>query len=145
MGQEQRLSEPQAHGGARVRQLDPVVFLLDVDNTLLDNDQIVDDLKSHMTQSFGVERQQRYWTIFEELRAEVGSADYLSALHRHRAESPRDSHFLRISFYLPAYPFADRLYLAALDLMDRIKSWGPAVFLSDGDIIFQPRKVECSG
>jgi hypothetical protein len=145
MGQDQMLSEPQAHGGARVRQPDPVVFLLDVDNTLLDNDQIVDDLKRHMTQAFGVERQQRYWTIFEELRAEVGYADYLSALQRYRAENPRDPHFLQISFYLLAYPFADRLFPTALDLIDRIKSWGQAVILSDGDVIFQPRKVERSG
>ena len=126
-------------------QPDPVVFLLDVDNTLLDNDQIVDDLKRHMTQAFGVERQQRYWTIFEELRAEVGYADYLSALQRYRAENPRDPHFLQISFYLLAYPFADRLFPAALDVIDRIKSWGQAVILSDGDVIFQPRKVERSG
>ena len=98
-------------------QPDPVVFLLDVDNTLLDNDQIVDDLKRHMTQAFGVERQQRYWTIFEELRAEVGYADYLGALQRYRAENPRDPHFLQISFYLLAYPFADRLFPAALDVI----------------------------
>lgn len=126
-------------------QSDPVVFLLDVDNTLLDNDQIVDDLKRHMTQAFGVESQQRYWTIFEDLRAEVGYADYLSALQRYRDENPRDPHFLQISFYLLAYPFADRLFPAALEVIERVKSWGQAVVLSDGDVIFQPRKVERSG
>lgn len=126
-------------------QPDPVVFLLDVDNTLLDNDQIYDDLKRHMTQAFGVERQQRYWVIFEELRAELGYTDYLGALQRYRAENPRDPHFLQISFYLLAYPFADRLFPAALEVIERVKSWGQAVILSDGDVIFQPRKVERSG
>jgi catalase len=136
---DQRLSPPQAHGGVRVSQPDPVVFLLDVDNTLLDNDQIIDDQKRHITQAFGVERQQRYWTIFEELRAEVGYTDYLSALQRYRAENPRDPYFLQISFYLLAYPFADRLFPAALDVIERIKSWGQAVIPSDGDPLASAR------
>lgn len=126
-------------------QPDPVVFLLDVDNTLLDNDQIIVDLKRHTSRAFGAERQHRYWAIFEELRAEVGYADYLGALQRYRAEDPRDPHFLQISFYLLAYPFADRLFPAALEVVERTKSWGQAVILSDGDVIFQPRKVERSG
>lgn len=126
-------------------QPDTVVFLLDVDNTLLDNDQIYADLKRHMTQAFGAERQERYWTIFEELRAELGYTDYLGTLQRYRAENPRDPHFLQISFYLLAYPFADRLFPAALEVIERVKSWGRAVILSDGDVIFQPRKVERSG
>ena len=93
-------------------QLAPVVFLLDVDNTLLDNDRIIADLKQHLTQAFGVERQHRYWTIFEERREELGYADYLGALQRYRAENPHDPHFLQVSFFLLDYPFADRLYPA---------------------------------
>ena len=126
-------------------QLAPVVFLLDVDNTLLDNDRIIADLKQHLTQAFGVERQQRYWTIFEERREELGYADYLGALQRYRAENPRDPHFLQVSFYLLDYPFADRLYPGSLDVIEHLGTWGPTVILSDGDVVFQPRKVERSG
>jgi FMN phosphatase YigB (HAD superfamily) len=123
----------------------PLVFLLDVDNTLLDNDRIIADLKEHLTEAFGVERQQRYWKIFEERRAELGYADYLGALQRYRAENPRDPQFLQLSFFLLAYPFADRLYPGALEVIKRLGAWGPAVILSDGDVIFQPRKVERAG
>jgi FMN phosphatase YigB (HAD superfamily) len=123
----------------------PVVFLLDVDNTLLDNDRIVSDLKAHLTRAFGAERQERYWTIFEKLRAELGYADYLGALQRYRAENPRDPHFLQISTYLLDYPFADRLFARSIEVIERLRSWGPTVILSDGDVVFQPRKIERSG
>jgi hypothetical protein len=123
----------------------PVVFLLDVDNTLLDNDRIIDDLKRHLTQAFGAARQERYWAIFEKLRVELGYADYLGALQRYRDENPRDPHFLQISSYLLDYPFADRLFPAALDVIERLRAWGPTVILSDGDVVFQPRKIERSG
>ena len=126
-------------------QLAPVVFLLDVDNTLLDNDRIGADLKRHLTQAFGAERQDRYWAIFEKLRVELGYADYLGALQRYRAENPRDPHFLQLSFYLLDYPFANRLFPASLDVIERLRSWGPTVILSDGDVVFQPRKIERSG
>jgi FMN phosphatase YigB (HAD superfamily) len=122
-----------------------VVFLFDVDNTLLDNDRIADDLRGHLTQAFGAERQERYWAIFEQLRAELGYADYLGALQRYRAENPRDPHFLQLSFFLVDYPFADRLYPGALDVIKHLGSWGPTVILSDGDVVFQPRKVQRSG
>jgi hypothetical protein len=126
-------------------QLAPVVFLLDVDNTLLDNDRIIDDLKRHLTQAFGAERQERYWAIFENLRRELGYADYLGALQSYRAENPRDPHFLEISSYLLDYPFANRLFPGSLDVLERLRTWGPTVILSDGDVVFQPRKIERSG
>ena len=126
-------------------QLAPVVFLLDVDNTLLDNDRVIADLKQHLTQAFGVERQQRYWTIFEERREELGYADYLGALQRYRAENPHDPQFLQVSFFLLEYPFADRLYPGSLDVIEHLSTWGPTVILSDGDVVFQPRKVQRSG
>ena len=126
-------------------QLAPVVFLLDVDNTLLDNDRIGADLKRHLTQAFGAERQERYWAIFEKLRVELGYADYLGALQRYRAENPRDPHFLQLSFYLLDYPFANRLFPGSLDVIEQLRSRGPTVILSDGDVVFQPRKIERSG
>lgn len=126
-------------------QLAPVVFLLDVDNTLLDNDRIIADLKQHLTQAFGIERQQRYWTIFEQRRAELGYADYLGALQRYRDENPSDPNFLEVSFFLLEYSFADRLYPDSLEVLKHLGTWGPTVILSDGDVIFQPRKVERSG
>jgi FMN phosphatase YigB (HAD superfamily) len=126
-------------------QPSPVVFLLDVDNTLLDNDHVADDLKRHLTAAFGAERQQRYWAIFEERRAELGYADYLGALQQYRSENPRDPHLLRISSYLVDYPFANRLFPGSLDVIEHLGQWGPAVVLSDGDVVFQPRKVQRSG
>jgi FMN phosphatase YigB (HAD superfamily) len=122
-----------------------VVFLLDVDNTLLDNDRVADDLKRHLTKAFGAERQERYWAIFEELRKQVGYADYLGALQRYREENPREPNFLQISFYLLNYHFANRLYPGSLDVIEHLGKWGPTVILSDGDVVFQPRKVERSG
>lgn len=123
----------------------PVVFLLDVDNTLLDNDRIVDDLKQHLTQAFGAVRQERYWMLFEKLRLELGYADYLGALQRYRAENPRDSHFLQLSHFLLNYRFADRLFPGSLEAIKRLRVWGPTVILSDGDVVFQPHKIERSG
>ena len=123
----------------------PVVFLLDVDNTLLDNDRVIADLMRHLEREVGREREQRYWAIFEELRGELGYADYLGALQRYRLEYPRDSHLLTVSSFLVNYPFANRLFPNSLDVIDRFKEWGPAVILTDGDVVFQPRKVERAG
>jgi len=125
--------------------LHQVVFLFDVDNTLLDNDRVLADLMRHLEHEVGHERQQRYWTIFEELRSELGYADYLGALQRYRVEYPRDPHLLTVSSYLVNYPFANRLFPDSLDVLDHCKAWGPVVILSDGDVVFQPRKVERSG
>lgn len=124
---------------------DQVVFLLDVDNTLLDNDQVEADLKAHLLLAFGAERQQRYWELFEQLRTELGYADYLGALQRYRGEYPGDTHLLMLSLYLLNYPFAQRLYPGALDVIQRLGAWGPVVILSDGDVVFQPHKIERSG
>jgi FMN phosphatase YigB (HAD superfamily) len=123
----------------------PTVFLLDVDNTLLDNDRIVADLMRHLERVVGHDCQQQYWTIFERLRATLGYADYLGALQSYRAEHPRDPNVLSISSFLIDYPFANRLFPESLDVIDRLKAWGPAVILSDGDVVFQPRKIERSG
>ena len=90
--------------------IQPVVFLIDVDNTLLDNDRVISDLKRHLVEHFGVETEQRYWEIFEALRTELGYADYLGALQRYRIDNPRDLRILELSFFLLEYPFADRLY-----------------------------------
>jgi FMN phosphatase YigB (HAD superfamily) len=122
-----------------------VVFLLDVDNTLLDNDHVERDLRRHLEQAFGAERQERYWEIFEELRSELGYADYLGALQRYRVENLRDPNLLGISLFLIEYPFANRLYPGALDAVERMAARGPTVILSDGDVVFQPRKIERSG
>jgi hypothetical protein len=122
-----------------------LVFLFDVDNTLLDNDRVTEDLRRHMTQQVGPERQQRYWDFFEQLRSELGYADYLGALQRFRLEYPRDMAVLTVSQFLINYPFATRLYPDSLDVVEHVKQWGQAVILSDGDVVFQPLKVERSG
>jgi transaldolase len=124
---------------------DPIVFLVDVDNTLVDNDRIQNDLKRHLEREFGAACRDRYWAILEELFAELGYRDYLGALQRYRVEHPRDAHLLSMSSYLVDYPFANRLYPGSLDVLERFRSWGQTVILSDGDVVFQPRKVERSG
>lgn len=126
-------------GGSRI------VFLFDVDNTLLDNDRVTADLKRHLQQQVGPQRQQRYWDFFEQLRSELGYADYLGALQRYRIEYPRDPGLLTVSHFLVNYPFATRLYPDSLDAVEHVKQWGDAVILSDGDVVFQPLKVERSG
>lgn len=123
----------------------PVVFLVDVDNTLLDNDRFTADLRSHLTKAFGSECQERYWTIFESLRTELGYADYLGALQRYRIENPHDPHFLQISYFLLDYHFDQLLYPKSLEVIKHLQYFGPTVILSDGDVVFQPRKIERSG
>jgi FMN phosphatase YigB (HAD superfamily) len=123
----------------------PIVFLVDVDNTLLDNDRIQADLKRHLEREFGAASRDRYWAILEALFAELGYRDYLGALQRYRVEHPRDLHLMSMSSYLVDYPFANRLYPGALDVLERLRGWGPTVILTDGDVVFQPRKVERSG
>jgi hypothetical protein len=122
-----------------------VAFLLDVDNTLLDNDRITDDLKRHLEKEVGHEGQARYWAIFEELRSEIGYADYLGALQRYRVEYPRDLRLLTVSSFLVNYPFANQLFPDSIDVVDHLKQWGPVIILSDGDVVFQPWKIERSG
>ncbi|HZR22833.1 MAG TPA: HAD family hydrolase [Vicinamibacterales bacterium] len=121
------------------------VYLLDVDNTLLDNDAVVEDLRRHLISRFGEDCQRRYWDIFEDLRRELGYADYLGALQRFRIEHPRDPHMLGVSLYLFHYPFADRVYPGARETVRHLSTHGQVVILSDGDVVFQPRKVERSG
>jgi hypothetical protein len=123
----------------------PVVFLLDVDNTLLDNDRVIVDLKGYLMREVGGGRAEQYFEIFEQLRAELGYADYLGALQRYRVAHPRDPHLLAVSAFLVNYPFANRLFSGSLDVIEHLSAFGPAVILSDGDVVFQPRKVERSG
>ena len=122
-----------------------VVFLFDVDNTLLDNDRVTEDLRDFLDAEVGPERGAKYWVIFEELRKELGYADYLGALQRYRVEYPYDSHLLAVSTYLIDYPFANRLFPNSLDVIEHFKKFGPVVILTDGDVVFQPRKIERSG
>jgi FMN phosphatase YigB (HAD superfamily) len=122
-----------------------VVFLLDVDNTLLDNDRITADLRRFLEREVGPGSAQQYFNIFEELREELGYADYLGALQRYRIANPRDPHVLYVSQFLIDYPFANRLYPESLDVIDQFKRFGQVAILSDGDVVFQPRKIDRSG
>ncbi len=121
------------------------VYLFDVDNTLLDNDAVAADLRAHLTEQFGAERQQRYWEEFELLRSQLGYADYLGALQRFRVAYPHDTHMLEMSDWLIDYPFRERLYPSALELVERLRERCRPVILSDGDVVFQPRKIKRSG
>jgi FMN phosphatase YigB (HAD superfamily) len=130
---------------SRMVTSNPTVFLVDVDNTLLDNDRIQADLRRHLEREFGAACRDRYWAILEQLFADLGYRDYLGALQRYRVEHPEDIHLLSMSSYLVDYPFANRLYPGSLDVLERFREWGRTVILSDGDVVFQPRKVERSG
>jgi FMN phosphatase YigB (HAD superfamily) len=122
-----------------------IVFLFDVDNTLLDNDRVQDDLRNHLESEFGAESRDRYWGLLEGLRTELGYMDYLGALQRYRLEDQCDPRLLSMSSFLVDYPFADRLYPGALEALAYVRPWGRTVILSDGDVVFQPRKVQRSG
>jgi FMN phosphatase YigB (HAD superfamily) len=121
-----------------------VVFLFDVDNTLLNNDAVTADIYDYLEREVGSQRNKTYWKIFERLRSSLGYADYLGALQTYRHDYPHDLHLLQLSRFLINYPFANRLYPGSLDAIRHVKKWGPATLLSDGDVVFQPRKVERS-
>jgi FMN phosphatase YigB (HAD superfamily) len=123
----------------------PLVFLFDVDNTLIDNDRVQAHLREHLEQAFGAAARDRYWEILEQLRSELGYVDYLGALERYRIEEMHRPELLRMANWLVDYPFAERLYPGALSAVEHVQQWGIAVILSDGDAVFQPRKVERSG
>lgn len=125
--------------------MNETVFFFDVDNTLLDNDRVTKDLRVFLEKEVGAERSDHYWKIFEELRGELGYADYLGALQRYRVAYAYDTHLLAVSTYLINYPFANRLFPNSLDVLEHCKQFGAVAILSDGDVVFQPRKVERSG
>lgn len=124
--------------------MESIVFLFDIDNTLLDNDRVTRDLHKYLD-SFGADASKRYFEIFEELRKELGYADYLGTLQRYRMEDMHDARLLRMSSFLVDYPFANRLFPGSLDAIEHVQQWGTAAILSDGDAVFQPRKIERSG
>jgi FMN phosphatase YigB (HAD superfamily) len=122
-----------------------LTYLIDVDDTLLDNDAVVEDLKRHLLEAVGAEGGQRYWAIFEDLWRELGYADYLGAFQRFRVERPQDQRVWHASSFLVQYPFADRLFPGALDAISVLRRRAPVVILSDGDAVAQPNKIERSG
>lgn len=124
---------------------DDIVFLVDCDNTLMDNDRVQQDIRAHLTREFGVEACDRYWSIYNALFAELGYADYLGAAQRFRLDAMNDPGMLLLGRWLLNYPFADRLYPQALEVVRHLRQWGKVVILSDGDAVFQPRKVESTG
>ena len=122
-----------------------IVTLFDCDNTLLDHDHVVADLRNHLEQEFGPRNRDRYFEIFETLRKELGYADYLGALQRYRLGANNDPRLLKMSCFLVDYPFADRVYPGSLEVIEHFGKLGPTVILSDGDVVFQPRKIQRSG
>lgn len=122
-----------------------IVTLFDCDNTLLDHDHVVADLRNHLEQAFGPRNRDRYFEIFEALRKELGYADYLGALQRYRLGANNDPRLLKMSCFLVDYPFADRVYPGSLAVVEHFGKLGPTVILSDGDVVFQPRKIQRSG
>src|SRR6188472_2920073 len=140
-----RLARPGTGSESGVSWPRDIAFLIDCDNTLLDNDRVQGDLRDHLAREFGADSRDRYWMIFEELRSELGYADYLGALQRYRLGDMNDPRLLLMSSYLVDYPFADRLYDGALAVLAHLHRFGPTVILTDGDVVFQPRKIQRSG
>jgi hypothetical protein len=134
-----------ANGDIGMNAVVDTVFLFDVDNTLLDNDRFQEDLRERLQAAHGDRACARYWEIIETLRIELGYIDYLGALERLRLEDPHDPAIFRTANWLLDYPFADRLYPKALDVVEHVRKWGSAAILSDGDAIFQPRKILRAG
>ena len=128
-----------------MKKKDPVVFLVDVDDTLLDNDRVQADLKKHIEREFGPQCRDRFWAIHEELFKQLGYCDYLGAFQRFRIEHPYEPHLVTAANFLVDYPFANRLYPGSLDVLERFRERGPTVIVTDGDMVFQPRKVQRSG
>ncbi|HEY2395328.1 MAG TPA: HAD family hydrolase [Rudaea sp.] len=124
---------------------DGTVILLDVDNTLLDNDRFGADLGDRLAQLFGAVERERYWAIFAALRTELGYADYLTTLQKFRIGLEEHPQLLLMSQFMLEYPFAERLYPRALEAVAHLHTLGAPVILSDGDIVFQPRKIQRSG
>ena len=122
-----------------------VTLLFDVDNTLLDNDAVERDFHAQVASEFGSDAAERYWSIFEAHRRELGYADYLGALQQHRLSRLHDPRLLMVSSYLLDYPFAKRLYPRAREVVARFAHGALTAILSDGDVVFQPRKVERAG
>ena len=122
-----------------------VVFLVDVDNTLLDNDRIRSDLQDYLGREFGPAVRDRYWEIQERLFVELGYREYLGAVQRYWLEHPEDPQFLEVASHLLGLPFADYLFPDALETVAHLRSFGPVVVLTDGDAVFQPWKIERSG
>jgi len=122
-----------------------VVFLLDVDNTLLDNDRFQVDLGDRLEQSFGAFEKARYWSIIARRREELGLVDYLGSLQEFRAGLDDHAELLEMSAFLLEYPFAERIFNRSLDAVAHLATLGRPVVLSDGDIVFQPRKIQRSG
>ena len=122
-----------------------VVVLVDVDNTLLDNDRVKDELEGYLEQEVGAEPARHYFEIFQQLRQELGYTDYLGALQRFRLEYPQEPGVLTVSSFLVNYPFANRLFPGALDVLEYLNGLGPTVIFTDGDVVFQPRKIERAG
>jgi FMN phosphatase YigB (HAD superfamily) len=139
------VAQPGSGSGIAVTAPQDVVFLLDCDNTLLDNDQVSHDLGAHLAREFGAASRDKYWAIFEQLRHELGYADYLGALQRYRMSDTSDVRLLQMSSFLIDYPFADRVYPRAFEALQRLQTAGLTVILSDGDVVFQPRKIQRSG
>jgi len=124
---------------------DNIVFLVDVDDTLLSNDDVQGDLQRHIEREFGPECRDRFWEIQEQLFQELGYRDYLGAFQRFRIERPYEPNMMMAASYLIDYPFASRLYAGAMEVLKKLRGWGRTVILTDGDVVFQPRKVLRSG
>ena len=128
-----------------MKAVSETVFMFDVDNTLLDNDRVQADLRTYLTGNYGDGACRRFWQIFEMLRVELGYSDYFGTLERYRQEALHDPKVLRMANWLVDYPFHERLYPNAIAVVKHAQRFGQAVILSDGDAVFQPRKVEKSG
>jgi FMN phosphatase YigB (HAD superfamily) len=128
-----------------LKPTNPLVVLLDVDNTLLDNDRFAVDLSAYLLKQFGADGRDRYWRLFAQRRDDLGYADYLGAVQAFRGGYDDDRDRLGLSAFVLDYPFAERLYPRALEVLAHLRACAPTVIFTEGDLVFQPRKLRSAG
>ncbi len=122
-----------------------MVFLFDVDNTLLDHDRVKQDLGALLDSRIFDGASEHYWSAYEAIRAETGQADFLASFQRCWIDSECNPHWLPAADLMLDYPYSDRLYPGALHVLEHVSRFAMVAIVSDGDAVLQPRKIRRAG
>jgi hypothetical protein len=125
--------------------MDDLVFLLDVDNTLLDNDRAKEDMAARVEDLVGAERAARWWELYEQVRQETDVVDYPRTLTRYRAVFPDEPRFPHLADFILGLPYAGYVYPGALETLTYLRTLGTTVIVSDGDAVYQAAKIARAG
>jgi FMN phosphatase YigB (HAD superfamily) len=122
-----------------------LVFLLDVDNTLVDNDRVKKDIERAIASLVAVDRAARFWALYEEVRDEKGVVNFPETLRRFRRAFPNEPHAEDVDRSVLSIPFERYLYPRVFDVIARLWTLGDVTILSDGDRVYQPAKIALAG